>query len=405
MGYSGPYITMILLLIGLSVMQLSLRWSDRVQKFFQLLAMAVFLLFYGTRAYVQTDVTIYLPLFEDIPRFGDGFLKFFFTERSYEPGFVFYMSLFKQLSTNYFFFSFCNTLVDLLLLNCIFRRYLPRKLYAFFLLTFVVYAGMNMEINILRNAKSILIFFLSVPYIERRDFKHFALYLLLGISFHWSSLFFLPFYWILNQPIGSKKYWIIFASSVVFYFVAPLVVNNVVWLVSQTGGILGERATAYLKEYTYVQTKSLSVGDVERVVFAFLLGLSFNRLREHTPHYQLLFNMYACYFFVAMASHGMLVLYDRICPLFILSCWILYPLLLTASKQLVALFYFLLFSASGLGRIHIMTNNEPCSYYDSWLLTDKYMSFDERVEIYEESDARIREENEEKRKEAEKDEE
>ena len=57
----------------------------------------------------------------------------------------------------------------------------------------------NMDINNLRNIKSILLFFISIKYIYARDCMKYILLNLLGLSFHSTSIFYLPLYFLLHK--------------------------------------------------------------------------------------------------------------------------------------------------------------------------------------------------------------
>ncbi len=62
------------------------------------------------------------------------------------------------------------------------------------------------SMNLIRQSIAISIFFYSIKYIERKDFKRYAFFILLASLIHTSELIFLPVYFIVNKRINFKKF-------------------------------------------------------------------------------------------------------------------------------------------------------------------------------------------------------
>lgn len=112
------------------------------------------------------------------------------------------------------------------------------------------------NVGYVRQYVAVAITFYAIYYIEQRRFFHFLLFVLLATSIHYSSLVFLPAWWIYHANISRKKMMIflllsLFASSLMSYFLQNI------------GGLLGQgilmRTEGYVEEgYDYSDNATLS---------------------------------------------------------------------------------------------------------------------------------------------------
>ena len=200
MGYSTPYIILNIVLLILSVLSFILK-KNFSHKILAFLSMIVFVVFFSFRGYVQTDTLNYFELFVSLPNILDGVPY----NPSYDTGFVLYMSLIKSLGFNYNHFIAISSFIDLILLTILFRRYFSYKYYALYLYLFLIFTGIEYEFNLMRNIKAVLLFFLSIKYIDSRQFGKFLILNLIAISFHWSSIIFFPLYFILHKEFSLRS--------------------------------------------------------------------------------------------------------------------------------------------------------------------------------------------------------
>lgn len=80
--------------------------------------------------------------------------------------------------------------------------------------------------NGVRQAISLSIFYYSLKYIEKKDFKKYLLLNVIGTSFHTSAIIFIPMYFLLDKNIGKKKMLI---SILIVAIISPLIlpyINN-----------------------------------------------------------------------------------------------------------------------------------------------------------------------------------
>lgn len=377
MGYSTPYAIFLTVLAIIGVIQISAKWNSVSQKIFMALSFLISLIFIGTRGYVQTDYYNYYTIFQSFPDMGHDLIEYLKTG-STDIGFLIYTYLLKSICDSFFFFIFASTLIDFLLLTIFFKRYLKEPIYALFLIVFFYYGGHILEINLLRNVKSILLFCLSIKYIETRQPLKYLILNLIGLSLHWSSIVFIPLYLILNIKIKERTYWIMLASTLVIFFISPFILKPMLKANCFTISVLGERTLLYLDIYEYARPRDLSVGDVIRLGMAIIVGLSFKRLTQSIENCHIFFNLYLIYLFIAACGHGMEIILARLGNLFCPSMWIIFPALILCSRKLYKPILYSAISLICISGTIILTKNEDVNYYDSWLITPSYKSFEER---------------------------
>ena len=133
--------------------------------------MLVFFLFFGFRGYIDTDFAVYYPIYEMTPTLNDvdGTARFFSgINEDYivkiEPGFKVALVILKSISNNYFFLQIVSSLINVLFLNYFFKRFSPQ--YALGFVIFLIFSGLIIEINLIRNSKAIFLFIYSLQYIK-----------------------------------------------------------------------------------------------------------------------------------------------------------------------------------------------------------------------------------------------
>ncbi len=136
------------------------------------LCMLVFLVFFGFRGYMDTDFVVYYPIYESAPTLSDtnGVIKFFthVTEDyllKVEPGFKVFVVLLKSISEDYFFLQIISSLIDVIFLNYFFKKYSPQYVLGFIL--FLIFSGLIIEFNLIRNSKTIFFIYLFITIYKR----------------------------------------------------------------------------------------------------------------------------------------------------------------------------------------------------------------------------------------------
>jgi hypothetical protein len=278
------------------------------------------LFFFGLRGWVYTDIFIYSDHFEEVGLLWDikNIVPPF---NRFEIGYVVFESLIKTSWNNFFFFVFISSLIDLLLVHYLFKRYCRYYVMAFLL--FVVFEGVGMEFNLLRNMKAIGLFFLSLKYIQERKLLPFLLLNVLGLLFHWMTLFFIPLYFILYKQFSKRFYWIVFIVGNIFFLF------DIHWIqpiATSVGNILG--GVYLLKAIGYFETGqslSFSLGYFIRF-FTFVITMAFfNKLVASHQYYIIFINLLLLYLISRLFLTEIKPFAERMGHYFICSYWILYP--------------------------------------------------------------------------------
>lgn len=182
--------------------------AGKNRKIFYLILIAVGAIFMS-RWFVGWDWYNYYPHFQ-----GES--------QNFEKGYAIFVELTRKFTGEYEVFVALNTLID-----CFFLFWVIPRYSSYPITTLMLYLGVNglaLEVDIMRNVKSILLFLLSLEFIERKEhfrkrgFIAFLALNILGAFFHITSLIYIPLYFLL--PISYKKRVVIgvFILGNLYYF-------------------------------------------------------------------------------------------------------------------------------------------------------------------------------------------
>lgn len=350
--YSIPYIILFLIFFVLFLWENRIRKKDGNINIIRYLSMLVFFGFFGFRGYLDTDFSLYYPLYEVTPTIDDanGIAKFFSKINEdfllkVEPGFKIILIFLKSITDDYFFLQIVSSFVDVLFLNYFFKKYSPQYVLGFIM--FLIFSGLIIEINLLRNSKAIFLFIYSLQFIKERKAAKFFLCNGLALFLHSSAIFYFPLYFILHKRFPTVFVWGTFLLGNFLFlgqikFITPIVTA----LGDLFGGSYSLLAEAYSKDKMYSSGYGISIGYLEKVFTFIIFYKSYNKVGEYIKDdntlnifYNLFFIYTITYFFLSEYS----VFIDRITTLFVFSYWILYPYLYTTLKQEIKnLFTFIL---------------------------------------------------------------
>lgn len=396
--YSIPYLALLLVFTAMMFIEFKLLKSDKDIKLVRWTVIIVFIIFFGLRGFVYTDWAIYYPMFEDMPTIWDGgftalnnsdFSERFLTDAAVgkaglEVGFLYFTFFFKSLIPDYFAFIFFNTVIDVILLNIFFKRY--SRYYALSFVLFIVFGGIGIEFNLLRNIKSILLFLISLKYLEEQKIVPYMLLNLFGFLFHSSALIFLPLYFILNRnwPVWFK--WGLFIiGNVLFLFQIKYLEPLAIGIAEIIGGRLGVQIRLYFVSDFYSQPYGLGLGYIERVITFLVMILLEKKLIAQNNHNKIFINSFIIYFIVYFFFAELLVAVERLSLLFVFSYWILYGEVLGIVKEsinkLVVYLVVFFYSILKLGQ----ANSNVFSKYDN-IITGIESFEDRSTRIYNDLD-------------------
>ena len=380
--YSIPYVLFFICICVLSIPLIEKNRESLLYQhinFIQLsIFISLFIVFFGLRGYIYTDWASYYSFYQNCPSLLDNQyeIKKFINNTSWESGFVIYTIICKTISADYFFFQFISFTIDFIALFLIFKKLIPRHIMLGFII-FILFGGLSIEINLLRNSKSIICFMLSLKYIESKSiFKFFALNIF-GCLFHITSLLYLPLYFILNKTIPKKLLIILFITGNIVYLFEIEWFRQILLLTSSFApSRLEYLIEVYLSNKLYSSSYGLTLGFLERFI-SFLLIYKFSTsLCNIQKVNKIYINSFFIYLFIFLYFSEMTILLERIALLFVFSYWILFPqvfaLLSKTHKKIffTALFYY------GIAKL-VMGHHNIITLYDNVLFS--YKSFSERL--------------------------
>lgn len=390
--YSYPYIILFLIFFVLFLWENKMRKKEGDIKMVRYLCMLVFFVFFGFRGYLDTDFTVYYPLYEMAPTIDDtnGIAKFFSGIHEdillkIEPGFKVILVLLKSINEDYLTLQIFSSFVNVLFLNYFFKKYSPQYVLGFIM--YLIFSGLIIEINLLRNSKAIFLFIYSLQFIKERNAVKFFICNGIGILFHSSAIFFFPLYFFLHKKIPMPFVWGIFLLGNFLFLGQIKYISPIVIAVGNFfGGAYSLLAEAYSNDKLYNSSYSISVGYVEKV-FTFIILYQFykkigDKIKDDNTlniFYNLFFIYVITYLFLSEYS----VFIDRITTLFIFSYWILYPYLYETLKQELKVVFTVVLLFFGIYKMVYSNNNILRNYenilWDKPTITKAYFIFNKHV--------------------------
>lgn len=343
--YSIPYLVFGLYLFVLMLLEFRLLKQEKDIRFIRLGVIIGFILFFGLRGFVFSDWNIYYTLFENMPTIWDGglfsvfnqdFTDYFTADAAtgkagMEKGFIYFTLFFKSIIPNYHAFVLFNVVIDVILLNVFIKRY--SSYYALSFLLFITFGGLIIECDLIRNIKAILLFLVSIKYLQERRIMPYMLLNLAGILFHSSAIVFLPLYFFLHKECSIWVMWVIFILGNIIMLLKISYVQPILLSIGDMiGGRLAVQVRVYFVLEEYNSAYGISIGYIERVLTFLALILTQKKLVQQSAHNIIFINTYILYFFVFFFLSEISIAVERLTLLFIFSYWILYPNLLALVK-------------------------------------------------------------------------
>ena len=325
MRFAIPYLIVMLILAVLALTQG--RVSQRLRDRMWLPCGVMLLLFFGLRGFVGDDWMGYKPVYDNI-KLSDIHLNVFgHYNFRYEPGFALLAYIVRQIGgrDGFFFFQFVVALLQLTLLIRFLRRYADNL--PFSLIVFLAMSGIIMLINMMRNTLAILIFLNGLHYItERRPWPYFIT-CVVAMSFHISSLLFIPLYFFLHRSLNKWAYLTIFVlGNLVVLLKVPIFSMGIGAIADLVGGKIATMVNAYIEDsHMAALSFTISIGYLERVGTGILIFLFWDKLLSLRRENAMFINAMVFYFFFYFFFSEIREVGHRLGDLFIFGYWILWP--------------------------------------------------------------------------------
>jgi hypothetical protein len=244
------------------------------------------------------------------------------------------------------------------ILHTCFKRYIPNY-YVFGFIVFFVLGGCIIEINLLRNIKAILLFMLSLRYLQERKIVPYLLLNLIGVSFHLSAIVYFPLYFFLHKEFSKSFLWTIFiVGNIIFLFQISYIQPIFTFFADLIGPQAATKVQFYFNSSLYNRPYGMSIGYFERVITYILLVLFYTKLRDRARHNIMLINVFVLYFICFFYFAETRIVNGRMSYLFIFAYWLLYPQLYSVmQKKSNKMLFMILFFCASIGKVAIQNNN------------------------------------------------
>lgn len=272
--------------------------------------------FLGLRGFIGWDWWAYYPSYNNLP---NGF--------NYEIGYEIWSNIFYKIGLSYHHFTFINTVADILILAYVLKKYSKYPIFSMFL--FLAVQGLSFEVDLLRNAKAVLLFIISIQFIKERKIIPFLILNILGMTFHMSSVIYLPMYFILNRNYSRKIVLpLIILGNIYYLFDTKLFIHILEYMTSVLPAAVGGKITSYLS--IIPQNYKLPVGTLyfERLVtfimVFFFLHKEKNHREKENPYSLIMENSFYIFYLIFLFTSEFFIASTRIGILFIYANWFLW---------------------------------------------------------------------------------
>lgn len=272
--------------------------------------------FLGLRGFIGWDWWAYYPSYNNLP---NGF--------NYEIGYEIWSNIFYKIGLSYHHFTFINTVADILILAYVLKKYSKYPIFSMFL--FLAVQGLSFEVDLLRNAKAVLLFINSIQFIKERKLIPFLILNILGMTFHMSSVIYLPMYFILNRNYSRKIVLpLIILGNIYYLFDTKLFIHILEYMTSVLPAAVGGKITSYLS--IIPQNYKLPIGTLyfERLVtfimVFFFLHKEKNHREKENPYSLIMENSFYIFYLIFLFTSEFFIASTRIGILFIYANWFLW---------------------------------------------------------------------------------
>ena len=321
MANAFPYI---LLIVAYGVLTILHKYYQDVPNrttFINILAIFIFIIFFGLRGFVAYDWTVYYWQYTfNIPTLGNLF-HIAITSWPTEPGFTLLASFCKTIVNNYIVFQFVCTSLNLFLITRFFRRYTTNL--SLCLMLFLTMGGLGFSIDLMRNSLAIFIWLNGIQYIEERKIIPYLAICLIAATFHVSAVAYIPMYFILHRNFNTYIVTIVFiAANIICIFHIPILKSIVVFCAN----ITSRTAAQYIDAYMTMDSNNASVfgiGYLERL-FTGMMVLCYKEKLCNLRKSNIFVNSILIYLFINLFLSEFRTISIRCSNLFIFAYWIIW---------------------------------------------------------------------------------
>lgn len=325
--------------------------NDKRQVMFFVFSAFLLAIFAALRDRIGADYMSYVSEYEDVPI---DLKDLFYYDGHSESGFLLLCYFLKVLGFSYYFLFFVTSLGTSLLFCNASRTFSSGYLILNLCLYFSLFY-LRFHFNIIRHGIMVSLLWIAFSFAYKKNLKVFLFFILIAANFHSLSLFFIPFYWLLNRRYSNKFIVFAFVGAILLGFFIPI------WdyILEYTSGVLfSDKVAYYITDY-YANADNASVGITLGLVINIFLLLFLKIYAQQYSNivaFPFLCNslFFAVIFSLLFNKYGVFV--ERIVSVFYVAViFLLPPFLLGLSKntkvRVLLMFLLLMYSFITLTKI------------------------------------------------------
>ena len=294
--------------------------SKKLLKNGLLFSFVIIFIFLSLRFDYGNDYFGYYKGFQEINRFVN--FDLFDKELHYEPGWIVLCILFKQLGffwmVAFLSFLYCYILYKLI------KKYVPLKLYwlSVFICVFSI-GNLLTQLSSMRQTLAILIFIISIKFINEKRIIIFIALILLASTIHNSALLLLPIYFIQFVNFKFNK----FSGGLILLLYCSLYVFG-----ENIRPLLNSLVASFNEDYLVYDEKGVLNSGIGLFVLSFFFILVLMKDRQYDGEKALLFKLVTLGFL--FAPIGLIIMmFGRVSMYFSVFLIVVYPLVFDSIKS------------------------------------------------------------------------
>ena len=315
MIYSIPYLVLITF-YGIMALWFKQTKNIKIRAWNISLCFIITLIFWGFRGFCFYDWMSYYPMF-----LQSGIENLSYNITIIEPGFCILMTLCKELYDNYIFFTFVCSLINITLLTVFLQKHTDN--YPYTLLISTIFGCFLLFTDLMRNAIAVFIFINALDYIAKKKPLKYFMTISICISFHYSAILFIPFYFFANKTINKKIYATIFFAGVCIYALNISLLANAADLIL---GFINKDLEGKVRYYLDAEAATSKVNFVflEQFFTGCLVLCYMEKLRSIRENANIYINSILLFFIFTFYLHEFVTLSTRLSILFAAGYWIIW---------------------------------------------------------------------------------
>lgn len=148
----------------------------------------------------------------------------------FEPGYRIYNKLLSYLSSSRQMITVCNSVFIIVLIYQFIKKNSPNYMLSIWL--YITLGIFQTEMNVTRNAISILIVYNALEYIEKKELSKYIFWCCIASSFHSAALIFIPIYWCANYwRVSIDKCVYVILGAIICGIICPYITPYLVGIV------------------------------------------------------------------------------------------------------------------------------------------------------------------------------